>query len=312
MTTISSWLFNILFSFNLFNAAHWRYLADLQLSNEVNKWFYIWIGIMIVTTLGTLYFLIVPWHRRISMAVSPSSVGAEIFSGRPNKAVNKAAAPAIDFSKPPRLQMPDAFMRAPSVPRFDTGPAMSATASVAMPHAAPAAAPPAGNILLDSVSSMLTLAGWTVKPGFNIGGFDLNVCAIGSDETLLIGHVIPGGTEIAASTDGDWMTTNGARFSSPVDGMSGAANRLGALFDEFVGEELAITILPIILTGGRISNLEMMRPTFEGLGIKVFDDMMKLSEFMANHRPRQLNESEKEDFAAFSDFIDTVRAHFGG
>ena len=271
------------------------------------------MGIMIVMTLGTLYFLIVPWHRRISMAASPSSVGAEIFSEKNNNIVNDAVPPSdIDFSKPPRLQMPDAFMRKPSVQRFDAAPAMPAAAPATAPQVTPATTPTVGNILLDSASSMLTFAGWALKPGFNIGGFDLNLCAIGSDETLLIGHVIQDTTEITASTDGDWMTTAGARFSSPVDGLSGAANRLDALFDEFVGEELKITILPIVLTGGRISNLEMMQPTFQRFGIKVFDDMMKLSEFMNSHRPRQLAESEKEDFEAFSDFIDTVRSHFGG
>jgi hypothetical protein len=269
---------------------------------------------MIVATLGTLYFLIVPWHRRISMAASPSSIGTEIFMGKTKETVrapNATPSSEIDFSKPPKLQMPDAFMRTPNVQRFDAAPTVYTPAPVAAPPAAPATAHH-GNILMDSVSSMLTLAGWTIKPGFNIGGFDLNLCAIGSDETLLIGHVIPGGTEITASLDGDWMTTNGARFSSPVDGISGAANRLAALFNEFIGEELHITILPIVLTDGRISNLEMMRPTFASLGINVFDDMMKLSEFMANHRPRQLADSEKEDFTAFSDFIDTVRNHFGG
>ena len=316
MALISSWLFNLLFSFNLFNAAHWRHLADLQLSNEVNRWFYIWIGIMIVTTFGTLYFLIVPWHRRISMAAAPSSVGAEIFLSGTNQTVRaEEAMPQsnIDFSKPPRLQMPDAFMRSPSIQRNEAAPAMPTAMSTPAPapQAAPAAAP-RNNILLDSVSSMLIVSGWTVKQGFNIGGFDLNVCAIGPDETLLIGHVLQTDGEITASTEGDWMTTAGARFSSPVDGMVGAENRLAALFNEFIGEELKITILPIILTSGRISNIEMMRPVFAGLGIQVFDDMMNLSEFMARQRPRPLADSEKEDFSAFSDFIDTVRAHFGG
>ena len=317
MITISSFLFDLLFSFQIFNSAHWKYLADLQLSNEVNRWFYIWIGTMLAATIGTLYFLIVPWHRRIELSsMIPSVVGADIFMSKTTEIVpaNAPAMPSdIDFSRPPRLQMTDAFMRvSPAADaRFEAAPQTAAPAPAPIVNAMSAAPGAHDKMMMDGISSMLTTAGWVIRPGFNVGGFNLNICAIGSDEKLLIGHVMQAGDEITASTEGDWMNINGLRFPSPTDGIIGAANRLAALFSEFVGDELRISILPFVFSGGRISNLEMVNGAFAGFGVNVFDDMIKLSEFINRHRPRQITENEKEDFAAFSDFIDTVRAHFG-
>jgi hypothetical protein len=158
---------------------------------------------------------------------------------------------------------------------------------------------------------MLSRIGFVLKDSPAIGGVKPDFAAIGTDEALVVGLMCPAQDDVVAYEGGDSMWQAGGRkFKSPAWQVTTIVQRLSALFLEVLEPELKIKILPFVFSDGKIANRASVQNIWDALGVKVFDDMSVFADFVEEYRPRPLGDSEKDDFAAFSDFVDNVLGYF--
>jgi hypothetical protein len=314
---LALWFFNMFFSFNLLSAAHWMYLSELQLSGGVDRNFYVSVAAFVAGGLLGLYILIVPWHRKVRIMREVGlgdQIGLRIESGGTPEA---APAPKQNFilpEKPPKLHLNNVFIPV----RHETAPIRHQSEPQAAPHAVPvrASAPVQQSKnpeLVARIRGMLADVGFVNKEPPAIGGLRPDFWAVGSDEALVVGIYSAEQGEITAAEGGDSIWHAGQhKFQSPVWQMTGVVQKLEALFLEVVGTELKINVLPFVFVEGRIANKSAVENIWNALGVKVFDDMAALQSFISEYQPRVLDDSEKGDFDAFSDFVNTVSSYFSG
>ena len=304
------WIFNLVFGFNLFSAGHWQYLSELQLAGKVDFKFYIFTAAFVVAGLAGLYMLIVPWHRRIKIISAgnrPIVGNTESLSVYKTDGVPAAAsASPTDFTRPPKLNLNNVFIptkrETVEIPR-------QAEPERIVADVRPAARPE----IAQEITGMLGAAGFVSKTAPVVGGVRLDFWAVGSDEALVVGLVCHAGGGVTAAEGGDSMwRANGREFKSPVWEMTGVVQKLRALFLEVIDTDLQINILPFVFVDGAISGKDAVQDIWDALGVKVFDDSAVLGKFLDEHRPRRINESEKDDLDAFSEFIDSVAGYFNG
>jgi hypothetical protein len=299
MTLLASWFFNIAFGFNIFQRAHWRYLSELQITGVVDKWFYIAIAGFAVLVIAGLYFLIVPWHRKITMQKQSADVTYQAINKKNQNIVQENKSPEIPLStRPPKLNLNNVFI--PTRQENIEIPTMSSESESAVQSEK-----------IGIIKNLLAQVGFIIKDSPTIDGVHLDFYAIGSDEALVVGLFAGDGGEITAAEGGNSMwRANGRSFKSPVWALSGVVQKLQALFLEVIDAELKINILPFVLVDGAIANKDSVQTIWDALGLKVFDNIDTFSNFLGEHSPRKLDANEQGDFDAFSDFIDTVSGHF--
>ena len=117
-------------------------------------------------------------------------------------------------------------------------------------------------------------AGYVVKPNLTIAGFTTNIFAIGTDELVWFGAV-----------------------DCDITKFKNAVNRLKSIFEETL-EDIPITISAFILDTKHLyaSDNETL----------VFHSMDELKEFVNNNPNPEIPDSDRENFAAYSDYIDTI------
>jgi hypothetical protein len=165
--------------------------------------------------------------------------------------------------------------------------------------------------VIQELSEIFRAAGFMVKDSPIIEGLRPDLFAIGSDEVLWLGLACNQLGEITAkeSGDGKWKSDGGALFDSPVRALGGAASNLSGLFDETLDAELKITVRAFVfMNGGTIANADSVRPVWDAFGISVVGSAEELRELIGTNRV--LPSSEKEDFDAFSEYIDTAANYF--
>ncbi|MDR2269041.1 MAG: hypothetical protein LBD94_02545 [Rickettsiales bacterium] len=304
------WIFNTIFGFNLLAINHWRYLSELQLAGRVEAKFYIFLAVFAIAGLVGLYMLIVPWHRRIRIQ-GPSDMLAMPVAEKmaPPAATQNDVRQMPDLSRPPKLNLNSVFIptRRES---FELPPdsenqifrESSAARQIARPE------------IIDKIKNMMIGAGFVIKDAPSVGGTRLDLWAIGTDEAIVAGLICNQNGEIIASEGGDSMwRASGRAFKSPVWTMTAIVQKLQALFLKVIGAELKVSLLPFVFVdGGTVSNKDEVRKIWDALGIKVFDNIDVFGDFLAEYKPRPLDEFEKEDFESFSEFVDTVAVYFNG
>ncbi|MDR3208592.1 MAG: hypothetical protein LBT45_01965 [Rickettsiales bacterium] len=287
------WFFNTIFGFNLFSATHWRYLAELQVAGGVAVGFYISAVSFVVVGLAGLYMLIVPWHRKITMMPSVyAPVSATATTDKPAETAGRIQLP----ERPPKLNLNNIFIPT----KHDEIIKREVPARVVQVSET-----------AENIKSMLSRIGFVVKESPSIGGVKPDFLAIGTDEALVVGLLCGERGEIVASEGGDslWRANN-QTFKSPAWQITTIVQKLSALFLEVLDPELKVSILPFVFSDGRISNRDSVQNIWDALGVKVFDDMNIFADFLEEYRPRRLDDAEKEDFGAFSDFVDNVLGYF--
>ncbi|MDR2770102.1 MAG: hypothetical protein LBB08_01480 [Rickettsiales bacterium] len=282
------WFLDLAWGFNPAFRSHWRYLAELQVTGAVDMWFYASLGALPAAFLAGLYILIVPWHRKIR----PAQRAAEHM-----RATVEEPAPPTGFARPPSLNLNSFFPK-------------NAPAELSVQSARDRSEYSSDRSIADGVRQMMSSAGFLVKPAPRAGGIKLDFWGLGTDETLLAGILAGDGGEISAFEGAGAKWRSGSKsFDSPAWAMTGAAQKLSSLFSEVLNPELKIHIFPFVFAAGRISNKDGAARIWDALGVNVFDDINELGEFFKSHRPRPLEGAEREDFAAFADFMDTAAAH---
>ena len=310
---LALWFFNMWFGFNLFIAAHWQYLSELQVANSVEPKFYTSVAAFVITGLAGLYLLIVPWHRRVRMR-PVSNIG---FKGSASVPTSAAAVPEVPImTRPPKLNLNNHFVpvrRDPPVVQSAPAPLPAPMPARAAPPAAAAAPQTASPELVYEIRRLLDGAGFMTKTPPTIGDVKLDFWAIGPDEALVIGLILDEADEITASEGGDSVWRAGGRsYLSPVWQLTSATQRLEALFIEILDPELTINVLPFVFIKGRVANKDSVARVWDALGVKVFDDMKVLAEFLDGHRPGEMDETARGNYEAFTEFADTVASYFGG
>lgn len=124
------------------------------------------------------------------------------------------------------------------------------------------------------LSEIFTNAGYVIKPNITIGGFTTNLFAIGTGELVWFGAI-----------DCDME-----KFRNTV-------NRLNSIFSETL-EDIPINVFAFILdTKNRYKTDD---------NTLIFHTTEELKEFMATNTNPPLTDSERENFDAYSNYIDTV------
>jgi len=278
--------------------------------------------------------------RPIAVPTSATALSAPAYTSYDNKIVTpakagaaspamSAPAPAPAVVRPPRLTIPLQSQNKTA----DAAPAVTATGVVAPAPGVPLASqiprggmagariapnaqpsPPAANpMVVLQLSEMLRSAGFINKSAPRIGGLRPDIWAIGSDETLLIGIVCGADGAIRAAEGGTsiWKSDTAGEFASPVWKLTGAIERLRALFNETLDEEIKITIHGfVVVETGIITNRAEVQNVWDAFEIQVFDDASDFGEYVSAHPNRQLAASEQEDFDAYAEYLDTVAEYF--
>ena len=326
--------FDMQFDFNIFARAHWRYLANIQTGpGSITTSFYASLIILTLALPLGLYLIARP-NRRIRMAThktpaAPEPVRQTLTVPTPTPTQSTPAptlppttptATAAAHARPPQMNIPINLRAVDTQVEERRAKSEGKNNSELKPNNQPALSdlrsstslkPSAESV--EKIKEILTGAGYVIKNQPTIDGLRPDIWALGSDEILLVGAICPARGNITAAEGGKskWQSSEDGEFESPAGRLSGAVSKLRALFDETLDEEIKITVRAfVIMDGGRIENRDAVDAIWKGLDVEVFDSPAAFENFMSGYRNRELTESEREDFDAYAEYIDTVREYF--
>jgi hypothetical protein len=279
------WL-DIRFGFNVFLRGHWRYLANVQTgADPVNKLFYLsLLAFAVLLPLG-LYFISRP-SRRIRLEKTPkastaTNVLSTLNANTPPPAQPQSK-PAAPLTRPPSIVVPTHMQMTNPVEHISTR-ADTALPPEPAPHQ-PVSAPNPNSEA--AVQGIVAGAGYIFKSPPRIGGMRPSIWAIGTGEVLVIGA--------AANT-----------YEESARKFNDAVRQVRRLITDSLGDSVQIKIMPFMfIDDGKTAN------GVDANGINVFGDIYALQSWFAQNPNKPLPDDEKEDFAAYGDYIDTVAGYF--
>ena len=299
--------FDIQFGFNIFSSAHWNYLAVQQLTpGRVLPLFYISMGGFLAVAVAGLYFISRPRIRKINFSVQseqPSAPIGKLPEDLPPLAKNQEFSPLPKTPipiRPPKIISPLLAQRMPEPQEIRNQPAVNAFNTTV------------NTGMNEKLKEIFENAGYTVKKPPKIGDLRLDLLAVGMDETLYIGLADPHTGDMTAFEGGDskWTSSKGD-FTSPVWRITQATEKIRALFSETLDSDIQIKLKAfVVMNNANILNKDSLGRIWDAFGADVFESMDALQEFMQEHKNRKMNSGEKEDFDAYSEYIDTVADYF--
>lgn len=275
------------YAFNIFSAAHWKYLGELQATaTPVRTGFYISLVIGIIIAIGGMYILVRPRLRKIKIKFPKIKLG-RIKHIQNDKQISVPQNGPMIQNEPAQTAQSTKPMARPPRPNMGGGAALSATnvapAPVAMPTSAGYGAEP--NVITPSqnehpeIRHIFESAGYTVKNVKTIRGFAPALFAIGANETLWIGGV-----------------------NTSTRDVRGAINALNKVFNDTLDD------IEISINGFAINAPDAATSEFQD--ILMFPDVNALDKYMAAH-PNDTTDEDPENFDAYSEYIDTVIKYIG-
>jgi len=303
----TSFWFNTKYGFNIFSAQHWQYLAYLQASKTpVEPSFYISLGIVVFITIFGLYFLIQPKLRKIvfpimktknikvktqsqSMTTAPDtqkyveSTTIQKVAEPQHPAENTVSNPPITPTAPTPTATTTATVTSHTVPlRPPRLNLQTANSYVSAPTITPVLEINATNNDADDakIAEIFTENGYIVKKTPYINRWRPNLLAIGTNEVLWIGAV-------SAST---------AQVKKAID-------KLNQIFSDTLDD------VYIGINGFSINAPDAQTAEFND--ILLFNTIQDLGEYMRAHPNTEPTTEEKDNFDAYSEYIDTVIGYIG-
>ncbi len=261
-----SFWLNVRFSFNILNATHWNELSKLQAAHTP-------INKLFYISLGIALFLFIFGAHLIFRPRFRN-----IFKS--NKTVNtyspvqiKQSERGIEKEQIPLPQSAISLQRPPKL-NLPKGMAIAAMQKHAFlqPQQKPDIKQP--TIYDSELSEIFNSAGYKVKPNLTITGFTTNLFAIGTNEKVWFG---------AVDCDIEKFTT--------------AVNRLKSIFTETLDD------VPINVSAFILDTKHLYESNNEAL---IFHSMDELKEFISKNPNPDITDSERENFDAYSDYIDTI------
>lgn len=287
----TSFWFNTNYGFNIFSGPHWEYLAYLQASRTpVRVGFYISLAVAIFIAILGLYLLIrprfkkikFPWaHQRNKKNQVALAKTQTISKSNNNPPIADTTASTVEIMpaeippQPTPAPMPTSA-RPPRLvlPTMNNSHISAPPAPVLAETIAPLGTPvPSQN--QPEIREIFTQAGYTVKKSPKLSGVQTALLAIGTNETLWMGAVGIKTTDLRRAMDNLSQV-----FSDTLD-------------DIFIGINGFVIAAPDATTS-------------EFQDILMFNSIADLREYMAQHPNPPLASDDHENFAAYSQYIDTV------
>lgn len=282
------WL-NTKFGFNLLSAKHWQELASLQAAHTpIDKTFYISLGVGVFILIFGLYLIFRPRFRKLPKPVIPQQPTPQIHQQPVMEQKQPAPQQTIQQTQPvqkthtePEPQEQDvpvsALMNRP--PKLNLPRNMETLAQnnyMKQQNPAPNNSGPQQNTTIydQELRNIFEQNSYVVKPNLTISGLKTNLFAIGNHEVLWMGAV-----------------------DCDMNKLKASIGKLRALFEETL-EDIPINIFAFILDTKNVYT--------PGDDIMIFHSIEEISEFISNNPADNIDEDEKENFDAYSDYIDNI------
>lgn len=281
------WL-NTKFGFNFLSAKHWQELASLQAAHTpIDKDFYVSLGAGMFILIFGLYLIFRPRFRKLPKPVATPQPAPKPILQQP-VAEQKHPAPQQTVQQNQPVQNTQPEPQASDIPAavlLNRPPKLNLPRNMEtlaqnnyMKQQNTASfnnAPSQSSDKYDQeIHDIFENDGYLVKPNLTIAGLKTNLFAIGNHEVL-------------------WM---GAVDCTPAS-LQTSVGKLKALFEETL-EDIPININAFILDTRNI-----LTPDGD---IKIFHSVKEISDFMADNPADEIDEYEKENFDAYSDYIDNI------
>lgn len=278
------WL-NTKFGFNLLSAKHWQELASLQAAHTpIDKTFYISLGVGVFILIFGLYLIFRPRFRKLPKPVisqQPIPQQPVVVQKQPEPKQVQQTQPVQNTQPEPQPQEQDvpvsALMNRP--PKLNLPKNMEALVqnnymkqqnSVSDNNVSQQNT----TIYDQELRNIFEQNSYVVKPNLTISGLKTNLFAIGNHEVLWMGAV-----------------------DCDMNKLRASIGKLRALFEETL-EDIPINIFAFIL-----DTKNVYTPSDD---IMVFHSIEEISEFISNNPADNIDEDEKENFDAYSDYIDNI------
>ena len=285
---------NIKYGFNIFSAAHWAYLSELQAyRTQIKLDFYISLIVAIIIGLFGLYMLVRPRKQTLHLESTklPPSMNApqsNVVLQAPQS--QKNATTDIRDSKPANTTAPVQHF-GPTRPMSPSGtrpPIIASQQNRVAPAQIPTPTPklPGANTPVvpqytNEIKSIFERNGYIIKQSKHIGKLNRPVLALSYDQTI-------------------WIGTSGVSTSDTLD----AIQTLMTIFDDTLGDtSQGINIYACIIDATDTSVNSDLIYTF-----KTPDEMQS---FMNSHPNEKPDDYDDELFDAMSIYIDTVTNYIG-
>jgi len=261
-----SFWLNVRFGFNMFDAIHWNELSKLQASHTP-------INKLFYISLGIAIFLFIfglylIFKPRFRNIFKQKTT---MTTYRPIQIKDTDTTRNIAKEQIPLLK-PAISLQQPPKLNLPKNMAEIATQKYIQQKTDPEIKQP--NIYDSELAEIFTDAGYTVKPNLTITGFTTNLFAIGTNELVWFGAV-----------------------DCDINKFQSAVAKLKSIFTETL-EDISINTSAFILDTRHLyeSNNEVL----------VFHSMDELRNFINNNPNPALDDSDRENFDAYSDYIDTI------
>jgi hypothetical protein len=308
MLIIAMWFFNWFFGFSLASASHWHYLSELQVSGNVEANFYTAFIIFVLLLLGGLYLLIFPWHRKIKISGAPVANVTPVAPVVPvNNVPEIKTVPSVTdlkpeynrfIEKPPKLNLNNVFVPTMAEKREINNSVMVGKMQEPTQESK------------SKIKNLMAQSGLITKEIEQVDKLKLDFCAIGSNDVLLLGIMCNENGIVAGENDDAIWRVDTRSFKSPTSQIIEIKNKVKTLFSEVLDDSMEINILPFVFVDGSIVNYDSVKSVWDKIGVGVFTDTISLGEMLSSHKLNVVDDDEKSEVDAFSEFIDTVIEHF--
>ena len=268
---LSFWL-NTFFGFNLFLKEHWNEVSHLQAEQvPIADGFYVSIGFALFLFVFGLYLIYMPALKRIYKKTFHQEQTIAPAAPVVTQEV-KEEQPAtettggIPLSRPPRLNLPKNTAKLAAAKHEEM---INQPVSSATKKDTQSVSP--YNSIL---AQIFTDAGFTVKTPSVIAKFTPNLFAIGPNEVIWLGAV-----------DAD------------MNGLTKAITELDSII------KTSLDDVEIYINAFMIDTMGQQQPNDF---VMVFKSVDELKTFVQNNPADKLTEDDQENFAAYSEYIDTI------
>ena len=284
ITLATTFWMNIKYGFNIFSAAHWAYLSELQAyRTQIKLDFYISLIAAIIIGLTGLYFLLRP--KLQTFFIEPSQMPPPVSKvDTPNilhhhESETTAQVDANESKPMPRLSLTRPM--SPTNMGRTLQPHMAETKTVPVPTPKISSPEPTASPHLAEITNIMEKAGYIMKPCARIGKLIKPVVALSYDQTV-------------------WVCSENVSTADVTD----ALQTLIAVFDDTLGDSANdMTVHGCIINSQTASENPDLVSTFNTLD--------EFQEFMNAHQNTKTEDYDPELFDAISTYISTVTNYIG-
>ena len=280
----SFWL-NTVYGFNIFSASHWEYLAYMQASKlPINQTFYVSVIIIILLAFIGLYALIRPRLRKFNKNLfkHPVNTKVNVITDKTASALETLPAETqsspitqnnitASLSRPPRLVLPT-LKNDVSLQRRDSISKSNQSDTLTQNSSQ--------EQNISEIKEIFSSAGYSVKSNTKINGIQTALIAIGANENL-------------------WIGATGIKTTD----LRTMIEKLEQIFADTL-EDIYINVNGFVINAIDASTSEFQ-------DILMFNSISELEDYIKGVPNAPIPDDEKEDFEAYSQYIDTVINYIG-